>query len=187
MRRRSLWRVLAYATLAGAAKQMSRAVLELVFGRRKSFPFDLIVERLWTRIVSGGGKIALMVTLTLLRLACLAAVRIAAIGEERADRYVRGFHVACGIAPAVAFGAASLTSMRFIVDMLVLAAIVVGTFATYFVMGNRCVACGRHRLNAALLKTASGCGHEHLWLLRHWTEEPYSQHLPIRQELPEAR
>jgi len=70
--------------------------------------------------------------------------------------------------------------------VLVLAAIVVVSSATYFVMGTRCVSCGRYRLNAALLKTACGCGHEHLLLLRRWTEEPYSQHLPIRQGLPEA-
>ena len=178
LHRRFLLKVPVYAALAGAATQVSRIIFEFVFGLRKGFPLDVIVDRIWTGVVSGGGKIALMVALVLLAVAYLAAICIAATGEQRAGRHSAVFHVVGGAATVGAFCAASLTSLEFIVEVLVLVMIAVSASIAYIAMKNHCIACGRRRFNATLLRTTCACGCEHLPLLRRWTEQPYAQHLP---------
>jgi hypothetical protein len=67
--------------------QVPRTILEILFGIRREFSFDQIVERIWTGTLSGGGRIALMTTAILGLLAWLNAIRIAAVGEANANRW----------------------------------------------------------------------------------------------------
>jgi hypothetical protein len=119
LHRTFLVKIAHYAAAAGAATQIPRSILEFVFGLRKGSPLDVILERIWHGVTSGGGKIAGMVAVVLLALAYLAAVRVAATGEDRAGRRAVLFH-AVGVASTFgAFSAASLTSIGFIVDVIV--------------------------------------------------------------------
>lgn len=175
---RRLWlEVPIYAFLAGIATQIPRFASEIVFGLRKDFPPDVILGRIWTGVVSGGGTIFLVVALVLLALAYLAAVCIAATGEERAGTHTRAFHVVSGATTIGAFSVASLTSAEFIVTVLLLVSVIVIITIAYFALTNRCSACGRRRSTAVLLSTLCRCGHEELPLLRRWTERPYSEHI----------
>lgn len=166
-----------YAAAAGAATQVPRFILEFVFGLRKSFSLDVIAERIWDGFTSGGGKIAAMVALILLALAYFAAVRVAATGEARAGQHAVLFHAVGVVATVGAFSAASLTSGGFIVDVIVLVALVVMLGMGWLAVRNRCACCGRRRTGALLLRTACACGHEHLPLLRQWSSRPYAEHL----------
>lgn len=166
-----------YAALAGAATQVPRFVLELVFGLRKGFALDVIADRIWHGFTGGGGKIGAMVALILLALSYLAAIRVAATGEVRAGRHVALFHAVGIVATVSAFSAASLTSGGFIVDVIVLGALVVMLGMVFLTLRNRCAACRRRRTGALLLRTTCPCGYEHLPMLRKWSSSPYAEHL----------
>jgi hypothetical protein len=127
--------------------------------------------------MSGGGKIGAMVALILLALAYLAAVRVAATGEERAGRHAVLFHAVGVVATIGAFSAASLTSTAFIVGVIILSVLVVMIGMVFLAVRNRCADCGRRRASALLLRTACACKHEHLPLLRRWSARPYNEHL----------
>lgn len=177
LHRTFLMKIALYAAMAGAATQVPRFILEFVFGLRKGFSPDVIVERIWRGFMSGGGKIGAMVALILLALAYLAAVRVAATGEERAGRHAVLFHAVGVVATIGAFSAASLTSTAFIVGVIVLSVLVVMVGMVFLAVRNRCADCGRRRASALLLRTACACKHEHLPLLRRWSARPYNEHL----------
>ena len=76
-----------YGLVAGAATQIPRVILEILFGLRRGFPFSVILERILSGSVVGAGRIALMTAAILALLACLNAVRIAATGEANAGKW----------------------------------------------------------------------------------------------------
>jgi len=177
LHRTLMLKIMLYAAAAGAATQVPRLILEFVFGLRKGFPLDAILDRIWHGVASGGGKIATMVAVILLALAYLAAVRIAATGEDHAGRHAALFHGVGLIATVGAFSAASLTSMGFAVDVIGLSVFVVVIGMVFLAVRNQCPDCGRRRAGALLLRTACPCKHEHLPLLRRWSTRPYNEHL----------
>lgn len=177
LHRTLLVKVVLYAVAAGAATQVPRFILELVFGLRRDFALEVIAQRIWTGFTSGGGKIAAMVALILLALAYLAAVRVAAFGEARAGRLTVLFHAVGVVATIGAFSAASLTSVGFIMDVTVLVTIVVLLSLVLLAISTACSDCGRRRTSALRLKTTCVCGHEHLPMMRRWSDKPYSEHL----------
>lgn len=183
LHRTFLARIALYAAVAGAATQVPRLILEFVFGWHKGFSLDVIVERIWSGVLSGGGKIAAMVALVLLALAYLAAVRVAATGEAGAARKAVLFHAVGIMATIGAFSAASLKSFGFIVDVIVLSVLVVMIGMVFLAVTNRCADCGRRRTGALLLRTACACKHEHLPLLRRWSGRPYGEHLSVPEAL----
>jgi hypothetical protein len=176
LHRTLMLKIALYAVFAGVATQVPRFILEFVYGARKGFALDTILLRIWNGFTNGGVKIAAMVALILLALAYLAAVRIAATGEARAGRHAVLFHVV-GLATSIgAFCAASLQSVDFIEDVMVLVTLVVMLGLALLAFRNHCAECRRHRLGALLLRTTCACGHEHLPLLRRWTARPYAEH-----------
>lgn len=177
LHRTFLLKIVLYAVAAGAATQIPRFILEFVFGLRKGFPVDIILARIWHGVMGGGGKIAGMVAAVLLALAYLAAVRVAATGENRAGRHAVPFHAVGIVATVGAFSAASLTSIGFIVGVFLLSTLVVMVGMVFLAAANRCLACGRRRAGALQLRTACACRHEHLPLLRRWSTRPYFEHL----------
>lgn len=183
LHRTFLMKIALYAAAAGAATQIPRFILEFVFGVRKGFSLDVILERIWHGVTSGGGKIAGMVAAILLAMAYLGAVRVAATGEARAGRHTVLFHAVGVVATVGAFSAASLTSIGFIVDVIALASLVVMIGMVFLPVRNRCPACGRRRAGALLLRTTCACRHEHLPLLRRWSARPYDEHLSASTEL----
>lgn len=175
-----------YAAVAGIATQIPRIVMEIVFGLRKDFSIDAVVERIWMGVLSGGGRIAVMTALILLTLAYLAAVRTAASGEANPGKHTILFHVVSSVVTIGAFSIASLTSLDFMRDVLFGVSVVVVLSIVYIVIRNRCGVCGRYRLSATILITKCRCGSEHLPLLRRWLETDYAKHIPPSNEAQHA-
>lgn len=177
VRRRSLLVLPVYALCAGLATQLPRIAMEIVFGLRKDLATDEIVERIWTGIVGGSGKTALMLALLLLAAMYVAAVRIATDGENGDGRHAAVLHTVNGVATVGAFTVASLVSIDFIVDTLMFALTMMLVCVIYFCLIARCARCGRRRVGVVMLRTRCHCeGHEHLPLLRRWIECPYEEH-----------
>lgn len=192
LNRTLLLKIVLYAVMAGAATQIPRIVLELVFALRKGLPMEVVADRIWSGLASGGGKIGVMVALILLALAYLAAVRLSAAGEARAGRHAFLFH-AVGITATVgAFSAASLKSTSFIADVVTVAFALVLIAMLFLATRNRCADCHRRRTGALLLRSACACGREQLPMLRRWVATPYAVHLsdpaamaaPAHEEVP---
>jgi hypothetical protein len=140
-------------------------------------PLSQIADRIWAGFWTGGSRIALMVAAILIVLAYLAAVRVAATGEARAGRL--GV-VDLGVTALFVIGAfmiASLSTVGFILDVLLLMAVLAVIHALLFAFLNRCILCGRWRVNALVLHSRCSCGAEHLPSLRRWTTEPYERHI----------
>jgi len=181
VRKRSLLALPVYAVCAGAATQIPRIAMEVVYGLRKDLPSELVVARIWTGIMEGSGKIALMLALLLLAAMYLAAVRIATDGESGDDKHAAVLHAINGVATVGAFTVASLTSVGFIVPTLVLALAVMLAGVVYFCLAARCARCECRRAGVLMLRTRCRCdGHEHLPLVRQWVEQPYEEHLVRR-------
>lgn len=107
-----------YALVAGAATPIPRVILEMLFGLRRGFPFSVILERIWSGSIVGGGRIALMTGATLALLACLNAIRIAATAEANAGKWGVIDGVLSALIVAGALTIASLTTLAFILVVL---------------------------------------------------------------------
>jgi hypothetical protein len=166
-----------YALVAGAATQIPRVILEILFGLRRGFPLSVIVERIWSGSVVGGGRIALMTAAILALLACLNAVRIAATGEANAGKWRVIDGVLSAFIVTGAFVIASLTTFAFILAVLLFCVIVALVYAIWFSAANECSGCGHRRFSALRLATRCGCGKEQLPMLRRWTTQPFENQL----------
>jgi len=166
-----------YALVAGAATQIPRVILEILFGLRRGFPFSVILDRIWSGSVVGGGRIALMTAAILALLACLNAIRIAATGEANAGKWRAIGGLLSALIVTGAFTIASLTTFAFILAVLLLCVSVAVVYATWFVAANGCSGCGRRRLSALALRTRCGCGKDQLPMLRRWVTEPFEKQL----------
>jgi hypothetical protein len=164
-----------YALVAGAATQIPRVILEILFGLRRGFPLSVVFERIWNGSIVGGRRIALMTAAILVLLACLNAVRIAATGEANAGKWRVIDGVLSALIVAGAFTIASLSTLAFILAVLLLCAIVALVYAIWFSAANGCSGCGRRRFSALRLGTRCGCGTEHLPMLRRWTEQQFEK------------
>lgn len=167
-----------YALVAGLATQVPRIVLEILFGIRREFSFDQIVERIWTGTLSGGGRIALMTTTILGLLAWLNAIRIAAVGEANANRWGAVDGTISAILVVGAFTIASLSTPSFMIDVLILCGPVAIIYATWFAVACRCQNCGRRRLSAIRMTSDCSCGRDHLMLPKRWTQQPFENQVP---------
>jgi hypothetical protein len=175
--RRNLVLVPIYAAIAGVATQIPRFVIEIIFGIRHELSITQIGVRLMTESLTGGFHVAIMVTLLLVVLAFLCAIRTAARGEAITRR---GTLVHLGTKVAIAIGAFTISSLRspqFVFDVFVLLGLVVGFNILFNLLAIRCPACNRQRGNAILLNSRCSCGHEQLEVLRRFHSEPYSTHV----------
>jgi hypothetical protein len=155
-----------YALCAGFATQVPRIVLEIIFGWRHALAPIVVINRIAGGFWAGGGLITLMIALTLLALAYLSAIRIAALGEAGAGRAFwldrsLGVIILTGV-----FTITSLTSSGFIIDVLELLAVVMLCRIVIVVWLPRCDVCGRRPLGALRLSTRCKCGGERLPYLR---------------------
>lgn len=166
-----------YALVAGAATQIPRVILEILFGLRRGFPSSVILERIWSGSIVGGGRIALMTAAILALLACLNAVRIAATGEANAGKWRVIDAVLSALIVSGAFTIASLKTLAFILPVLLFCVIVAVVYAVLFSAANECTGCGRRRFSALRFGTRCGCGKEQLPMLRRWTTQPFEKQL----------
>jgi Zn-dependent protease with chaperone function len=162
-----------YAVMAGVATQLPRLVLEVIFSWRRGYTWTTMAERFWDGFLTGGFRIALMVSAILALLATLSAVRIAAVGERMSmpARFVDA--TATGAAVIGGFVIASLSVTAFQLSVALLCAVLAMLYVAGFALLLRCRVCGRRRFSAVLLKTRCRCGGEHIPLLRRWTSEAY--------------
>jgi hypothetical protein len=118
-----------------------------------------------------------MVTLLLLALTYISAVRIAASGELGAGRSP---WLDRGIVAAVVIGAftiASLKSAGFMIDVFVLVSILALFHLSWFVGISTCSGCSRRPWASLILHTRCECGVERLPYLRSCVSEPYCKQL----------
>lgn len=169
------WLVPIYALVAGAATQIPRVIMEILFGLRRGFPLSVIVERIWSGSLVGGGWIALMTAAILALLACLNAVRIAAAGEANAGKWRLIDGVLSALIVTGAFTIASLSTLAFILPALLFCVIVAVSYATWFSAMNKCSGCGRRRFSALRFGTQCDCTKEQLPMLRCWTKQPFER------------
>ncbi|MEE7505124.1 hypothetical protein [Methylobacterium mesophilicum] len=176
--RRYILQIPVYATVAALSTQLPRFVLEFLFGMRQGFPLSEIIRRFWEGFVTGGSRVALLIGITLLLLAYLSALRIAAVGEARADRlsWLDATTGACVIVGAFAISLLS-TATSVVAAMILLAPFII-LHATVFGSLQGCRACrSRRRIDAILLRTRCPCGEERLPLSRRWVAEDFRDHL----------
>lgn len=166
-----------YALVAGAATQIPRAILEILFGLRRAFPFSVIVERIWSGSIVGGGRIALMTAAILALLACLNAVRIAATGEANAGKWRVIDTALSAMIVTGGFTIVSLSTSAFIIAVLLLCVIVALAYVIWFSATNGCSGCGRRRFLALRFRTKCGCGKEQLPMLRCWFTKSFEKQL----------
>jgi hypothetical protein len=166
-----------YALVAGAGTQIPRVILEILLGLRRGFSFSVILERIWSGSIVGGGRIALMTAAILALLACLNAVRIAATGEANAGKWGVIDGVLSALMVTGGFTMASLTTSAFILAVLPFSVIVAVIYATWFLAANGCSECGRRRFSALRFGTRCRCGKEQLPMLRRWTTQPFEKQL----------
>ena len=160
---------------------MPRFVLELLNGLRAGRAVDEILQRFWAGFVSGGGTISLLFAAVLVALAYLVAVRIAATGEHRADRFTWFDWLSSAIIAVGGFTIASLASPAFVGAVLIVLAPVAIVYLGVYAL-QHCLGCGfRSRVNASRLHSRCACGHEHLPFLRHWQAEPFRKHLLVEE------
>jgi hypothetical protein len=174
--RRYLMLLPVYALVAGAATQVPRVVLEILYGLRRGLSLSTILEQILRGSILGGGRIALMTAFILALLACLNAVRIAATGEANAGNWRVIDAVLSALIVTCTFAIASLSTLAFILPVLLLCAIVALAYAISFSVGYGCSGCGRRRLSALRFGTRCSCGEEHLPMLRRWTTQSFEKH-----------
>jgi hypothetical protein len=166
LRRRTSLRIPLYAVCAALATQLPRVVLELIYGWRRDFPMSLVVERILNGLAFGGARLISMVALVLLGLGYLSAVRIAALGEDRAAGAVWLDRVWGAFILVGAFAIISLTSLGFIFHTAgVIMVLVILRLLLLFTFPH-CTQCERRPWEALRLLTRCACGRERLGELR---------------------
>jgi hypothetical protein len=175
--KRSVLFIPIYALLAGIATQFPRIILEILFGLRRDFSFGRIAERIWTGTLAGGGRIVIMIASIIALLACLNAIRIAAVGEVNAGRWSVIDRTISAVLVIGVFTITSLSTPTFILYVLTFCLLVFLLHATSFAIGCRCINCGRRRFSAMRLTTHCRCGQDHLILPKLWTKQPFEVQL----------
>ena len=167
---RAWLRIPLYASCAGLATQLPRFILEIIYGWRHGLPPGIVIERIASGFLAGGARITMMITLSLLILAYLSAVRISAGGEAHGGRSLWLDRVLGSFILIGSFAVVSLRSMTFIFAMLKLMLALVLLRLLVLLAGSRCGDCGRRPWNALLLSTRCLCGFERLPNLRSFAD-----------------
>jgi hypothetical protein len=162
-----------YALLAGVATQFPRIILEILYGLRHDFSFSHVAGRIWTGTLAGGGRIVIMIASIIALLACLNAIRIAAVGEVNAGRWSVIDRTISAVLVIGAFTIASLSTPAFMLYVLTFCLLVFLLHATSFAIACRCINCGRRRFSAMQLSTRCSCGQDHLILPKLWTRKSF--------------